>query len=232
MSEKRNMYANSKIYKIINNLNDDIYIGSTVKQLSNRMAGHRTFAKNLINKSRIYTTMRNNGISNYSIILVESFNCNNKEQLRQREDYYIQLLKPKLNMNNAVFNKEREKATQKVYQKTEKFKAGHKAFQLSDKGKAYNKAYKKTEKCIATNKAYRKTEKCKVYDKGYKKTEKYIATDKAYRKSENYKIGRKNYFQFVEKPKRQNKRINDRWAKDKAIFYDLCSKIDQMILQQ
>lgn len=174
MSQKKNMYHNSKIYKIINTINDEIYIGSTVKQLSNRMAGHRTCAKDLTKKSRIYTTMRLNGITNYSIILVESFNCNNKEELRQREDYYIQLLKPHLNMNNAVRNKEECKADQKIYMKT---------YLQSKKGKATVKALLK------------------------------------------------NYHQFVRKPRTQNKRINDNWAKDKKIFYDLCSKID-LLLQQ
>lgn len=40
-------YSKGKIYKIINNITDDIYIGSTVNSLSQRLSLHRQ-KKNLI----------------------------------------------------------------------------------------------------------------------------------------------------------------------------------------
>lgn len=124
-----------------------------MKQLSNRMARHRSDAKRL-RKSRLYETMRNNGISNYSIILVESFNCKNKEELRQREDYYIQLLKPRLNINFAIRNEEKRKDNMKKYRQTEK-------------GKASLKKYRQTEKRKVVIKKYQQTDKCKEYQKNY-----------------------------------------------------------------
>ena len=39
-------YKNGKIYCIRNNINDDIYVGSTTQPLSKRMAWHRDAAKN------------------------------------------------------------------------------------------------------------------------------------------------------------------------------------------
>ena len=38
-------YKNGKIYCIRNNINDDIYVGSTTQPLSKRMAQHREDAK-------------------------------------------------------------------------------------------------------------------------------------------------------------------------------------------
>ena len=47
-----NKYQHGKIYSIRNNINDDIYIGSTTTTLCNRMVKHRCFAKTC--KSNIY----------------------------------------------------------------------------------------------------------------------------------------------------------------------------------
>ena len=38
-------YSKAKIYQIINDVSDDIYIGSTCQPLSKRMAEHRTSMK-------------------------------------------------------------------------------------------------------------------------------------------------------------------------------------------
>ena len=35
-------YKNGKIYQILNNVNDDIYVGSTCQALSKRMYQHRS----------------------------------------------------------------------------------------------------------------------------------------------------------------------------------------------
>jgi group I intron endonuclease len=120
MTEKPNMYHKGKIYKIVNDINDDIYIGSTVKQLSNRMAGHRCKAKTCT--TNIYTTMRELGVGHFKIILVEEHKCENKEQLRAREDYYIKLLKPSLNVYGAILDietrREKHKLLGKKYRET------------------------------------------------------------------------------------------------------------------
>ena len=55
--ETKNMYANGKIYKIVNDVNDEIYVGSTVKQLSNRMAQHRSLAKDNTELRELYVVM-------------------------------------------------------------------------------------------------------------------------------------------------------------------------------
>ena len=40
-------YNQGKIYKIVNTVDDKIYIGSSIQKLHNRMNNHRTNASNL-----------------------------------------------------------------------------------------------------------------------------------------------------------------------------------------
>jgi group I intron endonuclease len=123
MTEKVNMYTKGKIYKIVNDVNDDIYIGSTVKQLSNRMAGHRSHSK-ILDNAKVYEFMRLIGVEHFDIILLESFPCNSKEELRAREHYYISTLKPVLNTNDSIDDVEKRiknhRASSKLYAETHK----------------------------------------------------------------------------------------------------------------
>ena len=88
-----NKYNNSKIYKIIDDSNNNVYYGSTIeKYISNRLGGHKKLYKRYINNKTKYKStsceiIKNN---NYHIELVEEVNCNNKFQLLERERYYIE----------------------------------------------------------------------------------------------------------------------------------------------
>lgn len=95
-------YSKGKIYKIVNDINNDIYIGSTVQQLSNRMGTHRSFSKIDKYKSPIYTNMRGLGAQAFKIILLENYPCASKEELIAREQHWIDELKPKLNERSAT----------------------------------------------------------------------------------------------------------------------------------
>ena len=79
-----------------------------------------------------------------------------------------------------------EQASQKAYQKSDKYKAYRKAYKKSDK----YKAYQKSDKYKASQKAYQKSDKYKAYQKAYKKSDKY----KAYQKSDKYKAYQKDNF--------------------------------------
>ena len=89
-------YKNGKIYKLVNDINDNIYIGSTTQLLCKRMAWHRTKSKT--GTSNLYNHMREIGIEQFKIILIENYSCNSKNELEARERYYIEFLKSKLNM--------------------------------------------------------------------------------------------------------------------------------------
>ena len=82
-------YQKSKIYAIRNNLNDEIYIGSTSSELCKRMVKHRSTAKQEPFKSPFHLYMNENGIENFYIELVEECPCENIEQLRKREGELI-----------------------------------------------------------------------------------------------------------------------------------------------
>jgi hypothetical protein len=86
-----NKYQNGKIYKIVCNKTNLVYIGSTTqKYLSYRLKGHCYAHKQFLNGKCRYTTcfkiLENN---DYYIELVELYPCNSKDELLVRERYYF-----------------------------------------------------------------------------------------------------------------------------------------------
>ncbi len=76
-------YQNGKIYKIVNDINESIYVGGTSLELSARMAGHREDAKT--RTSPFYTAMRKIGVEHFKIILLKPFPCKSKAELNAEE---------------------------------------------------------------------------------------------------------------------------------------------------
>jgi group I intron endonuclease len=95
-------YSKSIIYKIC--CNDvsitDVYVGSTTN-LTKRKNKHKSCCNNSNDKS--YDTYKyqfireNEGWDNWSVIVVEEFNCESKFQLETRERYWLEQLKATLN---------------------------------------------------------------------------------------------------------------------------------------
>lgn len=90
-------YKNGKIYKIVNDIDDDVYVGSTCQPLSQRMATHRSHTKISKVNNKMCQYMRDVGVEHFRIVLVEDYPCENKEQLRAREEYYRKQLGAGLN---------------------------------------------------------------------------------------------------------------------------------------
>ena len=94
-------YQNGKIYRITDLSYTKFYYGSTCETLSQRMARHRakytTYLKGGITNTRSFDLFDEFGVENCKIELVELYPTNSKEELRQREGYYIQ--------NNDCINK-------------------------------------------------------------------------------------------------------------------------------
>lgn len=88
-----NKYQRGKIYKIISPYTDCIYIGSTTeKTLACRMREHRSDYRRWKAGTFPYVTsfdMIETGDA--SIILIEAFPCNSKDELRAREQHHIDL---------------------------------------------------------------------------------------------------------------------------------------------
>ena len=96
-------YNNGKIYKLVNSVDNEIYIGSTCDSLSKRKYQHKAMAVKRPN-IRVYQHLNTIGWENVRIILIESVQAFNKDQLRAREQHYIDLLKPTLNSQSAINN--------------------------------------------------------------------------------------------------------------------------------
>ena len=92
-------YSRSKIYKvesITEHEDGDVYYGSTTKKtLAERMTKHRSdykawnLKKEYVNNMTTFKIFDKYGVENCRIILVESFPCNTKDELTQRESHYI-----------------------------------------------------------------------------------------------------------------------------------------------
>ena len=85
------------IFKIVCNKTSDFYIGSTTRKIKTIFIAHKSNAK--LNKSnRLYDHMRENGIENFRIEVIEEFEITSKDEIGKKEKEYYMKLKPTLNM--------------------------------------------------------------------------------------------------------------------------------------
>ena len=86
--EKNNKYyTNAKIYQVLNNINNKVYVGGTCQILRKRMDVHRHYSVN--RDGLIYEEMRRVGQKHFYIELIENYQCNNKEELILKLNSYI-----------------------------------------------------------------------------------------------------------------------------------------------
>ena len=76
-------YQNSKIYKLVSNKTSDIYIGSCLMRLSTRLSTHKHKSNTCVSKKLFVDD------AIITIVLIEKFACNTKNELKARELYYI-----------------------------------------------------------------------------------------------------------------------------------------------
>ena len=85
MIQSRKDYKNGKIYCIRNNIDDDIYVGSTTQPLSKRMAKHREAAKHKDKMHSVfYAKVNEIGIEHFYIELIEDCPCETLEQFKKK----------------------------------------------------------------------------------------------------------------------------------------------------
>ena len=89
-----NTYQNGRIYKIVDNGYNKMYIGSTIQSLCNRMSEHRKrFNKYRNGQDTNYTSsfviFEEYGMDNCKIELIELFPCGSKEELHKQEGFHI-----------------------------------------------------------------------------------------------------------------------------------------------
>ena len=95
----RKQLDQGKIYKITDNTNDNIYIGSTCQTLEKRLSRHKydydRFLKGVYHHITSFDILKNN---NYQIELLEKCNIKTKDELTARERHFID--------NNDCVNKQ------------------------------------------------------------------------------------------------------------------------------
>jgi hypothetical protein len=106
-----------KIYKLTNG--EVFYIGSTISKLSSRLSKHRDLSKKA--NTLLYKTMFEKGPKTFTIELIEEIEYNIIDELLEKENEYIKLLNPQLNINNPKkWNEEDLKIYRENYYKINK----------------------------------------------------------------------------------------------------------------
>ncbi len=99
-------YSKSKIYKITNDYNDRVYIGSTCDTLSKCFSKHKSDINCKINP--LHKLMIEFGFERFRIELICDYPCENKYQLRQKTGEYIRQYKKTLNLHGEDHKEERK----------------------------------------------------------------------------------------------------------------------------
>jgi hypothetical protein len=159
-------YQNAKIYKIFSYENDDVYYGSTCDTLCRRMTGHRNSYK-LYKEGKSnnnYTSFKILELTSAKIELVENYPCNSKEELLQREGFYIR--------NNDCVNKYIPLRTVKQYYDEKKET-------ILEQKKEYYKANKEQKKeYYEVNKEQRKEQRKEYREANKDKIKEYCEANK------------------------------------------------------
>ena len=152
-------YSKTIIYKIVcNDLNvKDLYVGHTT-DFTKRKYQHKN---NSINENRKHYTIqsydfirKNGGWCNWSMIEIEKFPCNDGNEAKARERYWVETLNSLLNSISPIRSydelKESKKAYDKIYSKDNKIKKDEYALEyrlknidtINEKRKEYRKQNK------------------------------------------------------------------------------------------
>lgn len=161
-------YKYGKVYKIFCSIlgENDIYVGSTIKELEVRLNEHFTYAEiNTSELHKFHRHMERLGLDNFHIMLIENYPCDHRMALRMREQYWMDKLKSRLNSRNAFTSVADYKTQRKLY-----YKANEEAI------KAYDKLYKAENKVAI--KAYQKLYRAENKEDLKAKSKLYIAENK------------------------------------------------------
>ena len=149
-----NRFRNGKIYQITDHTNYNIYVGSTIQLLKQRLRGHERDAYHpLINCSSKPIILNNE----YTIDLLIDYPCDTFEELRKKEQEFIDII-PCVNKSKAYVSKEDIKVNQKNYYNNnkkdilDKKREYDSVYYSCECGGGYNMSHKarhmKSQKCI------------------------------------------------------------------------------------
>ena len=141
---EENKYSHSKVYKLVYQINNYFYIGSTTTELFKRLSRHRKCALQTPN-TKLYRYMNTIGRENFKIVLISEHNLESRIQLIREEDIVIQKYindEKCLNSNRSLLTEEEHKQSDR--DRCKLYKARHKEH-ISE----YNKTYRNNNiECI------------------------------------------------------------------------------------
>ena len=158
-------YKQGKIYKLVDNTNGNIYVGSTCQTtLAQRLSEHVSKYKMHMNGKYNYVTsfeIIKNG--NYDIVLLEACSCETKDELHARERHYIE----SINCVNKYIVGRTKKEYREVYKETNKdhIKEYSKAYTETNKGKIKEYQQVNKEHIKENNKQYYQANKDKINER-------------------------------------------------------------------
>lgn len=169
-----NKYQRGKIYKIFSNQTEDVYVGSTCENyLSSRLSGHKQkFKCWLVDQKDYVSSIELVKYDDAVIVLVESYPCNSKDELRAREQHWISITPNCINSRLAY------QFPAPIDEQTKKLNACKRAQQWYKDNKEY--AQEREKKHYHTNKVsilkkqeyyVNNKDKIKIYHQKYDKTE-------------------------------------------------------------
>ena len=161
-------YSKAQIYCIRNSDTDDIYIGSTCQNLSQRMAQHRLDKRRANQQNRLlYKLMNEIDESKFYIEQLEEYPCENVNQLRKREGELIREQKPSLNMriDRRTDREYYEDNKQKINQHNKEYYESNKEY-FNEWMKQYHEDHK--EEVHKRQKEYRELKKETINQRGRK----------------------------------------------------------------
>lgn len=130
-------YSKSKIYKLYCE-DGHYYYGSTVNELRVRLGQHKEASKSSNKKHlRLYQHINSIGWDKVSIVLVEAFSCNNRDELHRKENEYIMLeRKNPLSLNSicAVLDEDNVRSYRHEYYERNRD-------DILERNRQYNKAH-------------------------------------------------------------------------------------------
>ena len=160
-------YSKVCIYKLCCKNTDikDIYVGHTTN-FEQRKNGHKRSCEIEKKETIVYKFIRENGgWTNWSMVQIENYNCDNKRQAEIRERYWIETLEAKLNTNNPITTKdEKEKQKQDWYEENKEI--------ILEKAKEHYEENKEQKIEYQTQYAEANKEKIKEYQEEYQKVNK------------------------------------------------------------
>ena len=140
-------YNNGKIYKLVSDATDEIYIGSTCRTLTQRLQKHKdshTFWLKHKKGSNISSHKVLDSGGNVSIELIEDYPCNDNDELRTRERYHYDLNEC-VNARKPIRTKEDQSERYKKYYQENKGKVKEKNERLYQKNREAILAKKKIQ---------------------------------------------------------------------------------------